>query len=247
MENLNCWKEKLVICEYAKKLLDKIEYLNTKVKNPVDIEEVKKGIYYARKYHGSQMRKSGDPYYSHPIEVAVMLAEFVAEEAPKLYTAVMLQAALLHGTIEDTELTEEMIAGIFDKEVAKHVEGLTRVKPYGKISAEKSLDLLIEQKRYSTALIKIFDRIHNVQTLGAKSPEKAQKIIAETITDFLVVIAHLEILVIEKQLFNICNTYIQKNLSPKQYEIIQKANLERSFLDSQNDGVPNDILWKLVQ
>ena len=113
-----------------------------KVKNPIDIEEVKKGIYYARKYHGSQMRQSGVPYYSHPIEVAIMLAEFVAEEVPKLYTAIMLQAALLHDTIEDTELTEEMITKIFRSEVARHVEGLTRIKPYGKISAEESLNLL---------------------------------------------------------------------------------------------------------
>ena len=82
MEDISSWKEKFEICVYAKKLIDKLEYLNTKVKNPVDIEEVKKGIYYARKYHGLQMRQSGDPYYSHPIEVAIMLAEFVARRSP---------------------------------------------------------------------------------------------------------------------------------------------------------------------
>ncbi len=158
MKDISSWKEKFEVCVYAKKLLDKLEDLNTKVKNPVDIEEVKKGIYYARKYHGSQMRQSGDPYYSHPIEVTIMLAEFVAEEVPKLFTTIMLQAALLHDTIEDTELTEEMINGIFGAEVVKHVEGLTRIKPYGKITAEESLNLLIKQKRYNTALIKLFDR-----------------------------------------------------------------------------------------
>lgn len=109
MEDLKSWKEKYEVCEYAKKLLDKIEDLNAKVKNPIDIDEIKKGIYYARKYHGLQMRQSGDPYYSHPIEVTIMLAEFVAYNAPKLYNAIMLQAALLHDTIEDTELTEEII------------------------------------------------------------------------------------------------------------------------------------------
>ncbi|HJD55745.1 MAG TPA: HD domain-containing protein [Rickettsia endosymbiont of Pyrocoelia pectoralis] len=192
MEDLNCWEEKLVICEYAKKLLDKIEYLNRKVKNSINPEEVRKGIYYARKYHGSQMRKSGDPYYSHPIEVAIMLAEFLAEEAPKLYTAVMLQAALLHDTIEDTELTKETIAEIFDEEVAKHVEGLTRIKPHGKITAAESLNLLIKQKRYDTALIKIFDRIHNIKTLSAKSPEKARKILEETLINFLLVAAKID-------------------------------------------------------
>ncbi|WP_026055008.1 bifunctional (p)ppGpp synthetase/guanosine-3',5'-bis(diphosphate) 3'-pyrophosphohydrolase [Rickettsia sibirica] len=95
MEDIKSWKEKFEICVYAKKLVDKLEYLNTKVKNPVDIEEVKTGIYYARKYHGSQMRQSGDPYYSHPSEVAIMLAKFVADEAPKLFTSNMINAALL--------------------------------------------------------------------------------------------------------------------------------------------------------
>ena len=91
MEDLSSWKEKFEECIYAKKLLDKLDYLNTKVANPIDLEEVKKGIYYACKYHGFQMRKSGDPYYSHPIEVAMQLAEFTAIEVPKLYNSVMIQ------------------------------------------------------------------------------------------------------------------------------------------------------------
>ncbi|BDU59645.1 hypothetical protein FLA4_00550 [Candidatus Rickettsia kotlanii] len=150
------WEKKCEVYVYAKKLLDKLENLNTKVKNPIDIEEVKKGIYYARKYHGSQIRQSGDPYYSHPIEVMTMLAEFVAEAVPKLFTTIMLQAVLLHDIIEDIELTEEMINGIFGAEVAKYVEDLTRIKPYGKITTEESFNLLIKQKRYNTALIITF-------------------------------------------------------------------------------------------
>src|SRR5207237_3425604 len=185
-------------------LLDKVEYLNTKLKNPVDIEEVKKGIYYARKYHGLQMRQSGDPYYSHPIEVAIMLAEFVANDVPKLFTSTMINAALLHDTIEDTDLTEEMIKSIFGVEVAKHVEGLTRIKPYGKITAEESLNLLIKQKRYDTALIKLFDRIHNVQTLAAKSPEKQIKILVDTLKNFIILATYLELFEVEAKLTRYC-------------------------------------------
>ncbi|WP_341789081.1 HD domain-containing protein [Rickettsia endosymbiont of Lasioglossum villosulum] len=204
MEDLSSWKERFEECIYAKKLLDKLRYLNTKVVNPINLEEIKKGIYYAREYHGLQMRKSGDPYYSHPIEVAIMVAEFTAAEVPKLYTSVMIQAALLHDTIEDTALTEEMIAKIFGEEVAKHVEGLTRVKPYGKITAEESLNILVKQKRYDTVLIKLFDRIHNVQTLGAKSPEKAQKIIEETLRSFLLIPFLIENLALENYLYKLC-------------------------------------------
>lgn len=211
MEDLNNWKEKHEVYEYAKKLLDKIEDLNTKVKNPIDIDEIKKGIYYARKYHGLQMRQSGDPYYSHPIEVTIMLAEFVAYNAPKLYNAIMLQVALLHDTIEDTELTEEIITEIFGAEVAKHVEGLTRVKPSGTISADASLNLLIKQKRYDTVLIKLFDRIHNIQTLESKTPEKAYKIIKETLRKFLVSAIHLECYEIEEKFSNICDKLLNNH------------------------------------
>ncbi|MCC8467754.1 MAG: HD domain-containing protein [Rickettsia endosymbiont of Eriopis connexa] len=126
MEDISSWKEKFEICIYAKKLIDKLEYLNTKVKNPVDIEEVKKGIYYARKYHGLQMRQSGDPYYSHPIEVAIMLAEFVTYKEVEFYTNNLIIASLLHDTIEDTELTEEIIASIFNPRIGKMVSMLSK-------------------------------------------------------------------------------------------------------------------------
>ncbi|WP_395477565.1 HD domain-containing protein [Rickettsia endosymbiont of Pantilius tunicatus] len=217
MEDLSSWKEKFESCVYAKKLLDKLEYLNTKVNNSIDPLEVKKGIYYARKYHGTQKRHPGEPYYSHPIEVAIMLADFVAHEAPKLYTAIMIQAALLHDTIEDTELTEEMIAEIFNQEVASHVESLTRVKPWGKISAEESLNLLVEQKRYDTALIKLFDRIHNVQTLGAKSPEKAKKILQETLINFISFSIYLKMPNITHHLIELCH----ENLGIPNFKSIQ--------------------------
>ncbi|AFC73347.1 guanosine polyphosphate pyrophosphohydrolase/synthetase-like protein [Rickettsia montanensis str. OSU 85-930] len=95
MEDIGSGKKKFEVYVYAKKLLDKLENLNTKIKNPIDIEEVKKGIYYARKYHGSQMRQSGDPYYSNPIEVTIMLAEFVAEEVPKLFMTISYFMILL--------------------------------------------------------------------------------------------------------------------------------------------------------
>ncbi|MCC8378031.1 MAG: HD domain-containing protein [Rickettsia endosymbiont of Graphium doson] len=217
MEDLSSWKERFEECIYAKKLLDKLRYLNTKVVNPINLEEIKKGIYYARKYHGLQMRKSGDPYYSHPIEVAIMVAEFTAAEVPKLYTSVMVQAALLHDTIEDTALTEEMIAKIFGEEVAKHVEGLTRVKPYGKITAVESLNILVKQKRYDTVLIKLFDRIHNVQTLGAKSPEKAKKIIEETLINFVILAVYFKTPKIKEKLLFLC----YKHLYAKDYSLKQ--------------------------
>jgi (p)ppGpp synthase/HD superfamily hydrolase len=150
-------------------LLNELISLNEKVKQPIDIDVVKKAIYYTEKYHGSQMRQSGEPYYSHPIEVAYMIAQYTALEIPQYFRTDMIVTALLHDTIEDTPLTEKMIAYIFGSQVASQAQDLTRVKPYGKISSAETLNILLQQKKHDVALIKIFDRKHNLQTLGAKS------------------------------------------------------------------------------
>ncbi|WP_017442327.1 HD domain-containing protein [Rickettsia gravesii] len=145
MEDINSWQEKCEICVYAKTLLDKLEYLNTKAQNPVDIEEVKKGIFYTRKYHdhGSQTRQSGDPYYSHPIEVAIMVTEFTTYKETKFFTADIIITSLLHDTIEDTNLTKEMITEIFNKDIAHNIEALTRIKIDTKISAADTINFKI--------------------------------------------------------------------------------------------------------
>ncbi|UCM86389.1 MAG: HD domain-containing protein [Rickettsia endosymbiont of Culicoides impunctatus] len=104
-------------------------------------------MYYAKKYHGSQMRQSGDPYYSHPIDVAYMVAEYTALNMPKYFRTDMIITSLLHDTIEDTVLTEEMITRLFDKLIASQVVDLTRVKSYGKISAAETLNILYYQNK----------------------------------------------------------------------------------------------------
>ncbi|WP_425363428.1 HD domain-containing protein [Candidatus Tisiphia endosymbiont of Hybos culiciformis] len=209
MEDIENWQAKFECCEYSAKLLNKLILLNKKAVHPVDINEITKAIYYAKKYHGSQMRQSGEPYYSHPIEVAYMVSQYTAQEVQQLFKTDMIVTSLLHDTIEDTTLTEEMIARIFGSNVASQVESLTRVKPYGKISSKETLDLLSQQKRFDVVLIKLFDRIHNLQTLGAKSPEKALKIVKETIGYFITLCVRLEIPIAEQQLISLC----YKNLS----------------------------------
>lgn len=93
MQDLENWQGKFEICIYAQKLLDKITYLNSVVKtSAVDILEVKKAIYYARKYHGTQMRQSGEPFYSHPIEVACMISDY-------LFRTDILVTSILHDCI----------------------------------------------------------------------------------------------------------------------------------------------------
>ncbi|WP_341751989.1 HD domain-containing protein [Candidatus Tisiphia endosymbiont of Piscicola geometra] len=217
MEDVNNYwdNSKYQYCAYAERLLNELILLNTKVKQPIDMYEVKKGIYYAKKYHGSQIRQSGEPYYLHPIEVAYMLAQYTALELPQYFRTDMIVTALLHDTIEDTPLTEKMIAYIFGSQVASQVQDLTRVKPHGKISSAETLNILFQQKKHDVALIKILDRKHNLQTLGAKSPEKAKKIVEETIITFLSIVTHLTGLELEKELTMLClnNITIEEKLT----------------------------------
>ncbi|WP_425360485.1 MULTISPECIES: HD domain-containing protein [unclassified Candidatus Tisiphia] len=211
MEDIGNWQSKFECCDYSDKLLNKLILLNNKVPYPVDIREIIKAIYYTKKYHGSQRRQSGEPYYSHPIEVAYMVAQYTAQEIPTLFKTEMIVTSLLHDTIEDTALTEEMIARIFGSIVANQVEGLTRIKPYGKISAKETLDLLFQQERYDVILIKLFDRIHNLQTLRAKSSEKALKIVKETVGYFITLCVQLEIPIAERQLTKLCYQNLSTN------------------------------------
>jgi (p)ppGpp synthase/HD superfamily hydrolase len=171
--------------------------MNEEVTRPIDIDEVRKAIYYAKKYHGSQMRQSGESYYSHPLEVAYMISDYI-------FRTDIIVTSILHDTLEDTKLTEKMIAYIFGDQVASQVEALTRVKPHGKISSAETLDLLFQQKKYDVALIKIVDRIHNLETVGIKSPEKIKKIIEETLKSFLSMCMYLEHSQLDDYLYELC-------------------------------------------
>ena len=79
---------------YSNRLLSKLLLLNAKAQEPIDISEIKKAIYYAKKYHGIQMRQSGEPYYSHPIEVAYQIADYK-------FTTDVLVTSILHDTLID--------------------------------------------------------------------------------------------------------------------------------------------------
>ncbi|AJQ51848.1 HD domain-containing protein [Rickettsia conorii] len=212
MEELEDWQKEFEYCIYAKRLLDKVIYLNSIVKVPkVDVLAVKKAIYYARKYHGSQMRQSGEPFYSHPIEVAYMLSDY-------LFRTDVIATSILHDTIEDTELTKEKVAEEFGWKVANQVMDLTRLKENGiKISSAEMVEILYQEKKHDVLLIKLFDRLHNMQTIGAKSPEKAKKTVEETISRFLSLSFYFKVPGIVQILLEIQMNTIQEKYDCNQY------------------------------
>ncbi|WP_342278774.1 HD domain-containing protein [Candidatus Tisiphia endosymbiont of Myopa tessellatipennis] len=241
-EEINYWdNSKYAPCQYATRLLDKLRKMNEEVNRPIDIDEVRKAIYYAKKYHGSQMRQSGEPYYSHPLEVAYMISDY-------LFRTDIIVTSILHDTIEDTELTEKMIAYIFGEQVASQVEDLSRNKPHDKISSAETLDILLQQEKYDVALIKLFDRVHNLQTLGVKSPEKARKIIEETIQEFLVLSTYLGLSEIKYQLMELCSKYstVTYPSTLDLYSLLSMDNFQPLLPIFQNDADQKCTLQLMV-
>lgn len=245
MEDVSCWLAKFKECSYSSRLLTKLLLLNKTFANQIDITEIKKAIYYAKKYHGEQKRQSGEPYYSHPIEVAFMIADYAVVEHKCYFRTDLFVSAILHDTIEDTELTKEIIENIFGAIVASQVESLTRIKVHGKISSEELVGSLSLQENKDVLMIKMFDRLHNVQTIGAKSPEKIQKIINETIRVFLWLSVYLEMPQIKNILIKYCYTHLHKE---QRYFLTNHSltfstgSYQLPFLKSQNDVNPVDIL-----
>src|SRR5262245_33449492 len=135
---------------------------------------------YAMKAHGEQRRASGDPYFSHPIEVAAILTDLKLDDAT-------IAAALLHDTIEDTEATRAEIDSLFGRDIGTLVEGLTKLKKLDLVTKEakqaenlrKLLLAIADDGR--VLLIKLADRLHNMRTLGYMPPEARRRVAEETL------------------------------------------------------------------
>src|SRR5260221_11115418 len=138
--------------------------------NPnTDEDMLNRAYVYAMVAHGEQTRASGDPYFSHPLEVAAILTNLKLDDAT-------IVAALLHDTIEDTEATRAEIDNIFGHEIGALVEGLTKLKRLELVSREakqaenlrKLLLAIADDVR--VLLIKLADRFHNMRTLEFVAP-----------------------------------------------------------------------------
>ena len=191
-----------VPCNYSIRLIEKLKLLDTQ--NVMDFELINKAVYWARKYHGDQKRKSGELYYTHPLEVAYMVSDY------NLKTNVIV-ASILHDIIEDTEVTVEMIEGTFGQRIAEMVDMLTRDRPDGtKLTIEEVINNAYKKADKEVLLIKLIDRLHNIQTIGSLSAKKIEKTITETLANFIASSMYLGLLEIEQQLTESCMYYDSK-------------------------------------
>ena len=146
----------------------------------IDEDALNRAYVFAMKAHGAQMRASGDPYFSHPLEVAGILTKYKVDSAT-------IMTALLHDTIEDTDTTIEDINALCGEEVSKLVDGVTKLTRIEFQSdqtkqAENFRKLVLAMSEdIRVLLVKLADRLHNMRTLHfIKKPEKRRRIATET-------------------------------------------------------------------
>ena len=138
-----------------------------------------KAYVYAMQKHGAQKRANGDPYFSHPLEVAAILTNLKLDEET-------IAVALLHDTIEDTDATRKELDGLFGERIGVLVEGLTKLKRLDLVSkkAEQAENLrrllLAISDDVRVLLVKLADRLHNMRTLDHMPVEKRARIATET-------------------------------------------------------------------
>ncbi|MDB5642857.1 MAG: (p)ppGpp synthetase SpoT/RelA, partial [Hyphomicrobiales bacterium] len=157
-------------------LVDRVRKYNPNA----DEDLLNRAYVYAMKAHGAQKRASGDPYFTHPLEVAAILTDLKLDDAT-------IVAAVLHDTIEDTSSTREEIDQLFGREIGALVDGLTKLKKLDLVSkraeqAENFRKLLLAiADDVRVLVVKLADRLHNMRTLHFVPPDKRQRIAEETL------------------------------------------------------------------
>ncbi|PAZ14691.1 bifunctional (p)ppGpp synthetase/guanosine-3',5'-bis(diphosphate) 3'-pyrophosphohydrolase [Streptomyces sp. SA15] len=150
-----------------------------------DLEPLRRAYVLAESSHRGQMRKSGEPYITHPLAVTLILAELGAETTT-------LTASLLHDTVEDTDVTLDQVGEQFGAEVRFLVDGVTKLEKvdYGAAAEPETFRKMLVATGNDVRVmsIKLADRLHNMRTLGVMRPEKQERI-AKVTRDVLIPLA----------------------------------------------------------
>jgi GTP diphosphokinase / guanosine-3',5'-bis(diphosphate) 3'-diphosphatase len=195
-------------------IIDKI----TEYYPDVDLDIIDRAYIYSARVHDGQVRLSGEPYLSHPLEVAGILADMKLD-------VVSVAAGLLHDVVEDTHATIEEINEMFGKDVSNIVSGVTKlsVLPFSSGSQARQAEsirkmILAMADDIRVILIKLADRLHNMRTLKFHSPKKKAKIARETLDIYAPIAGRLGIYWIKKELEDASFMYIQ----PDEYSKIEQ-------------------------
>ncbi|WP_269932291.1 RelA/SpoT family protein [Aminobacter sp. HY435] len=206
-----------------------------------DVNEalLNKAYVYAMQKHGHQRRASGDPYFSHPLEVAAILTDMHLDEAT-------IAVALLHDTIEDTSATRAEIDELFGPDIGRLVEGLTKLKKLDLVSkkaeqAENLRKLLLAiSEDVRVLLVKLADRLHNMRTLHHVPESKRLRIAEETMDIYAPLAGRMGMQGMREELEELAFRYI----NPEAYRTVTERLAD---LFERNKGVLTDIEDALSQ
>ncbi|EFQ83871.1 RelA/SpoT family protein [Aeromicrobium marinum DSM 15272] len=204
-----------------------------------DVTAIQKAYEIAERMHDGQTRKSGDPYITHPLAVATILAELGM-------TAPTLCAALLHDTVEDTPYTLDLVRVDFGDEVAQLVDGVTKLDKvkYGDSAQSETIRKMVVamSRDIRVLVIKLADRLHNMRTLRYLRQDKQERIARETIDIFAPLAHRLGMNTIKWELEDLAFA----TLHPKVYDEIVRLVADRApsrstFLDRVINDVESDL------
>jgi guanosine-3',5'-bis(diphosphate) 3'-pyrophosphohydrolase len=208
--------------------------------NPATSEALLNRAYvYAMKAHGEQKRASGDPYFSHPLEVAAILTDLKLDDAT-------IAAALLHDTIEDTAATRAEIDQMFGPDIGLLVEGLTKLKKLDLVTKEakqaenlrKLLLAIADDVR--VLLVKLADRLHNMRTLSHMPPEARRRAAEETLDIYAPLAGRMGMHEMREELEDLAF----RELNPDAYKVVNERLEE---LESRNLGLVAEIEQQLTR
>ncbi len=192
-----------------------------------------KAYVYAMQKHGTQKRASGDPYISHPLEVAAILTDLRLDDAS-------IAVGLLHDTIEDTDATRTEIDTVFGNEIGKLVDGLTKIRRLDLVTrrakqAENFRKLLLAvADDVRVLLVKLADRLHNMRTLQYVAPEKRAAVAEETMEIYAPLAGRMGMQDLRDELEDLAF----RNLNPDAYATISER-LAR--LGERSQGLSGEI------
>jgi GTP diphosphokinase / guanosine-3',5'-bis(diphosphate) 3'-diphosphatase len=208
-----------------------------------DIALLRRAYDFAAEQHKGQTRLSGEPYLSHPLEVAHLLADMKLD-------VTSLCAALLHDVVEDTKIPLEQLSEHFGPDVARLVEGVTKISRLDLLAPEdrqaenvrKMLLAMVNDVR--VVMVKLADRLHNMRTLEFLEPERQQRIARETLDIYAPVANRLGMGLIRGELEDLAFRYLE---SEAFFELQKKLAAKRKTFDKFLVEVQDAIRDKMVE